>query len=741
MIRIRRLRRPALLGLVALLFVACGRTATPPSPDATPTASTPSPVPASATPPPTPTPLPDAPGTVQAYLAAWQAGEYAAMHALLAPESQAAFPVAEFEQQYRNNLGIMSSEAYTPTVTGTNVTGETAEAQAHITYQTSLVGTLETDVTVPLKQVDGRWGVVYNPAMIWPELINGQQLYMVYFVPDRGTLYDRNGLPMVAQTEAYAVGVVPGAIEDPDAVARAFGRVLGVPASLIPPRYEFAPPDQYFPIGEISAAELNRLGGASGLAGTSWDPYTSRYYYGNGAGAHLTGYTIFIPPDELADYQARGYASDQRIGTTGLERWGEAVLAGTNGGQLTLLDAAGNPLRAIAFGESTPAQDIYTTIDFELQQAAQFALGDFTGAVVVLNRSTGEVLALASNPTFNPNLFDPNNLNFGFSDGGIGEGLLNRATQDAYPAGSIFKIVTFAAGLTSGLFQPGTTYTCTGVWEEAAGYRRTDWLEGGHGTLDMKQGLSGSCNPWFWHIGKALFDWNPDWLSETARAFRLGQVVGLESVEETPGRIPDPAWKLETQGQTWEVGDSLNTAIGQGDVLVTPLQIAHMVGAVGNQGTLMQPQLVSRIQAPEGPVTYEFRPKVAGQLPLTEEQLAALQEAMHNVTREPIGTARNRFRSFSIPIAGKTGTAETGVPDPDAWFAGYTFANRPDRPDIAVAVWVSNRGQGSDVAAPIFRRVIEAYFGLSYLRYPWEESVGVPATPEPTATPEGTPAP
>jgi cell division protein FtsI/penicillin-binding protein 2 len=112
---------------------------------------------------------------------------------------------------------------------------------------------------------------------------------------------------------------------------------------------------------------------------------------------------------------------------------------------------------------------------------------------------------------------------------------------------------------------------------------------------------------------------------------------------------------------------------------------------------------------------------------------------MYNVTREPIGTARNRFRGLRIPVAGKTGTAETAAADPDAWFAGYTFANRPDRPDIAVAVWVSNRGQGSDVAAPIFRRIIEAYFGLPYLRYPWEESIGIPATPEPTPTGEGTP--
>ena len=724
-----------MLGLAALLLAAC-RSSTPTPDAASLTPSTPSPVPASATPAPTPTPLPDAQGTAQAYLSAWQAGDYAAMYALLAPESQAAFTAPDFEQQYRKNLGIMSSEAYTPTLTGTTHNGETAEAQAHLTYQTALVGTLDTDVVLPLRQVEGRWGVVYSPAMIWPELTDGKQLYMVYFVPDRGTLYDRNGLPLATQTDAYAIGVVPGEIVDHDAVASVMGRVLGVPAVLMGARWEFAPPDQYFALGEVSAAELQRRGGAVNLAGTRWEPYTSRYYYGQGAGAHVTGYTSFIQPDQVADFQARGYAVDQRFGSTGLEAWGEEALAGHNGGQLTLLDAAGNPLRAIAFGASTPAQDIYTTLDFELQEAAQFALGDFTGAVVVLDRSTGEVLALASNPTFNPNLFDPNNLNFHFSNAGS-EGQLNRATQDAYPAGSIMKLVTFSAGLTSGLFTPVSEYTCNGFFDEVQGRQYSDWLEGGHGTLNLKQGLSGSCNPWFWHIGRVLYEWNPDHLSEVARAFSLGQVTGLEAVEETPGRIPDPDWKLQTQGQVWEVGDSLNVAIGQGDVLVTPLQIARMVGAIGNAGTLMQPQLVSRIQAPEGPVTYEFRPKVAGQLPLTGDQLAALQEAMHNVTREPNGTARNRFRGMSIPIAGKTGTAETAVAEPDAWFAGYTFANRPDRPDIAVAVWVSNRGQGSDVAAPIFRRVSEAYFGLSYLRYPWEESVGVPATPEPTPTEGG----
>jgi penicillin-binding protein 2 len=180
-------------------------------------------------------------------------------------------------------------------------------------------------------------------------------------------------------------------------------------------------------------------------------------------------------------------------------------------------------------------------------------------------------------------------------------------------------------------------------------------------------------------------------------------------------------------------------SIGQGNVLVTPLQITRLMAAIGNGGTLLQPQLVLRAQPAEGGApTFEFQPIPVGQLPLNPEQLTALQESMHNVTQEPLGTARNRFRGLRIPVAGKTGTAEDpglfGTRDPNAWFAGYTFADRADKPDIAIAVVVENLGQGSDFAAPIFRRIVEAYFGLTLTRYPWESSVGVVA--EPTSTPD-----
>jgi penicillin-binding protein 2 len=740
------------LWLLGLLLAACARASTP-APTPVPPAPT-----STATPAPTPTPPPSPDGVAQAYLSSWQAGDYAAMYALLASESQAALSRDDFEKQYRDNLTILSAVAITPTVTSVSESADGAQVRAHLTYATLLIGTLETDVTLTLERSpSGAWGVVYSPALIWPELVDGKQLYMVPFIPGRGAIYDRDGQPMAQVADVYAVGWVPSEVapEAIDTVITGLSRLSGLSVDALNAQYQFAVPGQYIPLTEALAQEIDRrYGYLRGLSGVYLYPYTSRYYYGNGDAAHVTGYLSFIQPDEVDAYRARGYSGSERVGRAGLEKWGEAILAGRNGGQLTLLDASGAPLRAITSGQPTPAQDIYTTLDFDFQQDVRFALGDLIGAAVVLKRDTGEVLALASNPTFDPNWFDINNYNslaLGqlFSD--QRQPLINRAAQSSYPAGSVFKVVTMSAGMTSGLFTPDAEYTCTGTWEELGPSAiLNDWREGGHGALTLTEGLSASCNPWFWHVGYALFNFNPSWLSETARALGLGQATGIAQIDETPGQIPDPDWKLRNKGTAWEPLDSLNLAIGQGDVLVTPLQIARLMAAIGNGGALLQPQLVLGIQPPEGEPTFEFQPIVAGQLPLEPEQLAALQEGMYHVTQEPIGTARNRFRGLRIRVGGKTGTAEDpgyyGTQEPHSWFAGYTFAERADRPDIAIAVVVANAGQGSDVAAPIFRRIVESYFGLQLTRYPWESAVGVVRTPEPTPTEGGpgeaeTPAP
>ena len=736
-------RLVAQLALAAVLLAACQGssakpTATPAVPAASPSSAATA---ATAKPQASPTPPSTAQQAAASYLADWQQGDYASMYALLAPSSQASLTAIQFQTQYTTNLTIMTATGVTPTLASATENGDTGEAKVHLTYPTHLVGTLETDVTLALQRAGGHWGVMFNSAAIWPDLVNGQKLYMVPFVPDRGTIYDRNGIPMVTQTDAVAIGVVPGEIDSSnDNTASGLSRLLGKSAADIQALYANRLPDQYVAIGEASAAELAKFSFVQNLAGVRISPYTARYYYGGGAAAQVTGYTVFIPADQMAGYLARGYSSGQRVGSLGRELWGETQLAGRNGGQLTLLDSAGKPLKALVIVQPPAnSQDITTTVDFNLQKAAQAALGNFTAAAVVIRVDDGEVLALASSPTFDPNLFEPANLNRQFADNGaISAGLLNRAAQDAYPPGSVFKIVTFSAALTSGLFTPDSQYTCNGMWDELGpSLLKHDWLPQGHGTLTLVQGLTASCDPYFWHVGNALFNYNADWLPQVARAFGLGAPTGINGLEETAGLIPDRAWKQQKIGQAWEVGDTLNEAIGQGDVQATPLQIARMVAAVANNGILAQPQLVLKVAAAGQAPSYQFQPVFTGQLPLKPDQLAALQLGMHNVTQEPIGTARNRFRGLKIPVAGKTGTAETGQPDPHAWFAGYTFAHKPDKPDIAIAVWVQNIGEGADVAAPIFRRILESYYGLPLTRYPWEDSVGVV---RPTATPEGTPA-
>ncbi len=254
-----------------------------------------------------------------------------------------------------------------------------------------------------------------------------------------------------------------------------------------------------------------------------------------------------------------------------------------------------------------------------------------------------------------------------------------------------------------------------------------------HGKINFIEALAYSCDTYFYTIAYDLYQQDPNLMPQVARQFGLGAYTQVGQVPEAVGLIPDPAWKLATYGEQWTPGDSVNMGIGQGYVLVTPLQIAAMMAAVRNGGTLLRPQLIHHIAPPGGEPAYEFKPIENGKLPVTPEQLAVIQEGLRGVVSLPRGTARHIFPNFEIPVAGKTGTAEDpGAGAPHAWFAGYTEANRPDKPDIVVVVLVENQGEGSEFAAPIFRRIVELYFlGQAYTLYPWEMEFGPTPTPEP----------
>jgi penicillin-binding protein 2 len=416
---------------------------------------------------------------------------------------------------------------------------------------------------------------------------------------------------------------------------------------------------------------------------------------------------------------------------------------------LYVFNGQGQPVTRLAESPAEPSQAIYTTLERDFQLAAQDSIASFKGAIVVLERDTGRVLAMVSSPGFDPNAFEPVNYNSfalaGEYNSDSSQPLYNRATQGQYPLGSVFKIITMAAALESGVYTPETTYYCGSTFDELSGVTLYDWTFEKElppsGSLTLPQGLIRSCNPFFYHIGLDLYNQGlTKNVSDMARSFGLGTATEIQGVEEQSGQVPDPASEL----------DATNLAIGQGDLLVTPLQVAGFVAAIGNGGTLYQPQVIETIAPPDGEPSFVFQPVERGKLPLKPETLRVIQEAMHGVvsSTKPQGTALRSFANVSVPVAGKTGTAQSGSGLPHAWFAGYTYAEREDRPDIAIAVVIENIGEGSDYAAPIFRRIVELYFSENQRLgplYHWESTYNVTRTPtlevEETPLPEGETAP
>lgn len=702
---------------------------------------------------------PDPRETAATFLTAWQTADYPAMYAMTTAISQDAITSEDFAARYQSAKTAMTLASLDYELLGALTNPASAQVNYRVTYHTGLLGDLKSQMVMNLSLENSEWKVQWEDALIHNELKGGHHFALDVTVPARGNIYDKDMHALASFADAVALGVVPGDI-NPDTegtLLRELSELTGKSGEEIKASYEFAAPDWYIPVGEASAdAVQQRYSVLSSLTpGLRMNAFRSRYYDGGGIAPHTLGYLLSISPEEVDEYTSKGYLVDEKVGKAGLEKWGETALRGSPKASLYVVNAQGQTVTRLAEVEAKPAQSLVTTLDKDLQSKIQRSFGSYNGAVIVMERDTGRILAMASNPGYDANLFEPTNYNnYGTSQlldlyNDPNRPLLNRATQGTYPLGSVFKIITLSAALESGIFTPESEYQCGYVWNEL-GYPLYDWTyEKGYaasGLLTLPQGLIRSCDPWFYHIGLTIFR-NPDHfnaVAEMSRAFGLGSATGIGQVAEVEGSIPDP----ETED------DSVQLAFGQGAMLVTPLQVVNFIAAVGNGGTLHRPQIIEEIAPVDGEPSYTFKPEVTGTLPVSPENLKVVQDAMRGViaSTKPLGTAHFVLANLSIPVAGKTGTAQNSTGESHAWFAGYTFANRTNKPDIAVVVLLENAGEGSELAAPFFRRVVQLYFSNNSnpgLILPWESTYYVQKTPTPepvveTATeavPTETPAP
>jgi penicillin-binding protein 2 len=674
------------------------------------------------------------------YLDAWKIEDYPSMHALLTQLSKDAIDEDVFIVRYQE-------AAYTAVLTQVDgespisyeilsalVNPESAQISYRIVLHSILFGNIQRDTLMNLRYEGEEWRIQWDDTLILPELAGGNRLKLEFRTPSRGNIYDHIERALVAQSTAVAIGINtlqldPGYDQTLVDILVEMSKGQFQEESLKEKIADYRSRGWYLPIADFATEtvlsfdeELNSI------PGVIMQAYRSRYYFDGGpvsAAPHITGYMGPIPMNELESYRRLGYNIDDRVGLSGLEKWAEPYLAGQKGGSLYVVTPSGNIVTKLAEVSTKPAQSVFLTIDKEFQEEVQKTLTGLRGAVVVVERDTGRVLALASSPGFNPNLFEPTNFNSELLSSTLyneTNPLLNRATQGQYPLGSVFKVITMAAGIESGHFRANSEYQCGYFFREIPGVTLNDWtyeyyLQDGRtqpsGLLTLSMGLTKSCNPFFWHVALDLFNRGMTTaVSDMAFGFGLGAQTGIE-LPEAAGRIPIPTSQIE----------AANFSIGQGETLVTPLQVANFMAAVGNGGSLYRPQLVERIVTPDGEVTHDFIPSIKSSLSVDESTITAIQQAMVAVV-SPQGTARSvgaYLHSYNIPSAGKTGTAQSGGNRPHAWFAGYTFAEREDQPDIAVAVIVENGGEGSMIAAPIFQGVVKLYFyGPPRNIFPWE---------------------
>jgi penicillin-binding protein 2 len=445
-----------------------------------------------------------------------------------------------------------------------------------------------------------------------------------------------------------------------------------------------------------------------------------RQYLNGEMTAQIIGFTGEVSRGELDRDVADRLAQGDVIGKFGVEKFLDDHLRGKSGAEQVEVNVAGKAVRSLGSIPSLPGSNVVLTIDSMLQEAAWNALGNRPGAVAALDPRTGAVLALVSSPSFDPNLFNggisPENWENLSND--PRHPMENRSISGQYPPGSTYKLVVAAAALEEGLIKPETTFYCNGTFE-LGDHVFHCWQAKGHGNVDLHRAIVESCDVYFYNVGKML---GVDKIAAYARGFGLGAPLGIDLTREKGGLIPTKEWKLSRRKEPWQMGETISIAIGQGFNLVTPLQLANVYATLANGGTLYRPLLIKQLESSDGRVVKVYAPQKMGILPVSDRNIRVLNQALWGVVNENGGTGY-ALRRPEADVCGKTGTSQVvGLPLGDktgkARRAPSNFQDHAlfvcfapyAHPEIAVAVILENAGHGGAAAAPVARKVLDAYF-------------------------------
>ncbi|MEI6863058.1 MAG: penicillin-binding protein 2 [Candidatus Omnitrophota bacterium] len=516
----------------------------------------------------------------------------------------------------------------------------------------------------------------------------------------RGKILDRNGQVLVTSRLSFDAAIVYQELGDRERLFRAFRDTLGITDKDIEKALAKSRKKPYAPVAIVEDIDKDKAvaleESSCDIPGLEIATRSKRDYILKNSGAHIFGYISEMTENELLDMKDYGYRSGDLIGRSGVEKYYDSYLRGVDGGTQIEVDNRGKEMRSLGVKEPSSGKDIYLTIDKSIQLACDKLLGEHKGAAIVMDPRTGEILALASHPAFDPNIFvrpDTSQERLDLLRDKVGRPMSDRAISGLYPPGSVFKIVTAAAGLESNRISKNTQFTCNGSYK--LGKATFDcWKKEGHGPQNIVGGLKYSCNVFFYSMGRIV---GVDIIENYAKMFGFGKLTGIDLPDEVKGIAPGREWKRLYRKAVWYEGETINYAIGQGYLMVTPIQVLNMMAEVANNGTIVHPHIVKRIGDNFIPAQKSKR------LDIREGTLKIIKQGLFEVVNGEHGTGA-RAKSEGVIAAGKTGTAENPLGKTHAWFSGFAPF---DDPKICVVVFLEHGGKGglepAGIAGGIFK--------------------------------------